>query len=446
MIGLRFFAILLPLCAFAQEQGTRLNPQVQKIVAAISEERITAHLKKLESFGTRHINSAKDHPTKGIGSAQRWLHQTFSSLSPRLEVQYELFEAKRGGRVEEDVELANVIATLPGTRYRDRYLIVCAHYDTIVMKGRRQNMDGEGSSPEDNQELAPGVNDNGSGVAAILELARVLSQYEFEKTIVFIAFAAEEVGLLGSRDYAKRAKDQHHLIEAVLNNDIIGNDEAGNGRAASNVVRVFSDGPEDSKSRSVARYVKEIAERYVPSMHANLVFRADRFGRGGDHTPFHQAGFGAVRFTTASENYSHQHSITDTFENVSVPYNTRVARMNAAVLATLANAPVCPEVERDSTTSGRTRKVAMIGRGTSGYDAALRWNQPGNDDDIAGYSILIRSTTSPIWERELFIGNVTEYTVPDLSIDDIVIGIRAIDKHGNPSLVSAFATPPRVFE
>ena len=179
-----------------------------------------------------------------------------------------------------------------------------------------------------------------------MELARVMSQYEFDKTIVFIAFTAEEIGLNGSANYAKKAKEKNLQIEAVLNNDIIGSDISGDGRSANNRLRVFSEGPEDSPSRALARYTKEIAERYLPSMTVDLVFRRDRFGRGGDHTSFVREGFAAVRLTTPSENYANQHSATDTFANASVPYTTRVARMNGAVLASLALAPKPPLVSR----------------------------------------------------------------------------------------------------
>jgi hypothetical protein len=413
---------------YAQAPHMRLNPVVEEIVAEISEDRIAAHLKKLESFGTRHIASEKDDAKRGIGAAQRWLHQEFSSYSPRLEVHYDSFVAKKAARVPEDFELANVVALLPGKLHRDRYVIVSAHYDTIVM---------DGSTPGE-QEFAPGVNDDGSGVAAVLELARVMSKREFDKSILFIAFSAEEVGLLGSRDYAKRARARKEQIEAVLNNDIIGNDRAGNGHSASGVVRLFSDGPEDSGSRSLARYVKEVAERYVPSMKVDLVFRADRFSRGGDHTPFHREGFAGVRFTTASENYAHQHTITDTFENVSVPYNTRVARMNAAVLASLALAPAPPSVTTERTEGERRTRSARIGRGPSRYDAALQWSQPEGDSDIAGYIVTVRSTTSALWEKEIWVGDTQSYTMPDVSIDDKVFGVRAVDKDGNCSLISAY--------
>jgi hypothetical protein len=290
---------------------------------------------------------------------------------------------------------------------------------------------------------------------------------------VFIAFAAEEIGLNGSKNYADEAKEKKMTIEAMLNNDIIGTDVSGNGASANGHVRVFAEGPEDSTSRAIARYAKEIAERYVPSMTVDLVFRRDRFSRGGDHTSFVRDGFGAIRLTTPSENYANQHTATDTFANASPPYATRVAKVNAAVLASLALAPKPPVVQappgagrgaRGAQGQGQgggtaaaaptptpeeqaARRAAManrpgLSRGKSGYDAALRWANPNPEADLAGYAIVIRDTTSPVWQREIYVGKVTEYTLPDFSIDDVVIGVKAIDKDGNQSLVSSYDQAP----
>jgi len=455
----------------AQQPASRLNPTIQRIVDGVSEQRIAATLRKLESFGTRFVLSGQDHPTRGIGAAQRWIEGEFKGYSPRLQVSLHAFDVKKGPRVARDVQVNNVVAMLPGTVHKDRYIIVSAHYDTIVLVAKSKPtleqriatavkdgmLEAEARAmlsltPEDEVRpdvdpvkmaepdfKAPGVNDDGSGVAAVMELARVMSGYEFDKSILFVTFAGEEIGMVGSGAYAKEAKEKKQLIEAVLNNDIIGNEVAGNGRSASSVVRLFSAGPEDSLPRAVAAYAKEVGERYVPSMKVDLVLRQDRFARGGDHTPFANNGFGAVRFTTASEDYSHQHTVTDTFEHVSVPYNTRVARVNAAVLASLANAPVAPQTNW-TVASGKDAgaRRGLLGRGKSGYDAALRW-LPSPDVDVVGYEVMIRSTTNPLWERAIFVGNVKEYALKDFSIDDVVIGIRAVDKDGNASLVSSYA-------
>jgi hypothetical protein len=300
-----------------------------------------------------------------------------------------------------------------------------------------------------------------------MELARIMSQYEYDKSIVFIAFAAEEIGLNGSKNYADEAKAKNMVIEAMLNNDIIGSDVSGNGASANNRVRLFSEGPEDSPSRAVARYAKETAERYFPSMTVDMIFRRDRFSRGGDHTSFVQDGFAAVRFTTPSENYANQHTATDTFANASPSYAARVTKVNAAVLASLALAPKPPVVTAPRGQGGgrggrggappagataapaltpeeqQQRRTAAanrpgLSRGKSGYDAALRWANPNPEPDLAGYAVVIRDTTSPVWQREIYVGNVTEYTIPDFSIDDVVIGVKAIDKDGNQSLVSVY--------
>jgi hypothetical protein len=441
----RLLALLITGAAFAQVPPPRLQPEIEKMVASISAERITASLRKLEGFGTRHAESPDDHPTRGIGAARRWIFDQFRTASPRLEVSYDSFDQFKTGLLTRDTQLHNVVAVLPGTINKDRYILVTAHYDSMALVRKA------GAAPDDDSAtdweataatpLAPGVNDDGSGTAAVLELARVLSRHEFEKTLVFIAFTAEEQGLLGSKHYAAQAKQRGLSIEAVLNNDMIGSDLAGNGRRAGVSLRVFSEGPEDSPSRSLARYVKQIAERYVPSMRADLIFRQDRFTRGGDHMPFNTEGYPAVRLTTPAENYAHQHSPTDTFAYVSVPYLTRVVRMNAAVAASLALAPKGPDVMLGY----GSRAAPNLSRGKSQYDAALRWNQPDPEPDLAGYAIMLRSTRSPLWEREIYVGNVLEYTIPNLSVDEVIIGVKAIDKQGNQSPVSAYVVSPGLF-
>jgi hypothetical protein len=468
-------AVLFASRLFPQQPESGLNPTITKIVDAISEERIAATLKKLEGFGTRYVLSPGDDPVHGIGAAKRWIHDELKSYSPRLEISYQDFTIKKGGRrgqIIRDAEVSNVIAVLPGTTEKDRYVLITAHYDSLAMvrkpyTGEEQRiaesvrqgveesearrfwktvpaerdlgpLDFEATAA---QNVAPGVTDDGSGTAAVIELARVMSGYQFDKTIVFIAFAGEEVGLSGSQVYAAQAKKDGMKIEAVLNNDIVGSDVSGNGRSSTNVLRVFSSSPDDSTPRELARYTKLIAERYVPSMQVQLVFRGDRFLRGGDHRPFVEQGFAAVRLTTASENYDNQHTTTDTFANTSVPYATRVAKMNASVLASLALAPAPPELNW-TWTSGPNKggHEPMLTRGKSGYDAVLYW-LPNTEPDLAGYAVTVRSTTSPFWEREIWVGNVTRYSMPDVSIDDIVIGVKAVDREGNQSVVSCYAEP-----
>jgi Zn-dependent M28 family amino/carboxypeptidase len=377
------------------------------------------------------------------------------------------------GAVLRDVDLANVVAVLPGSTNPQQQILVTAHYDTVNLHRRPVPSDDERARelverrrvdeaearrmvelfPRDAvlgrldeeataaAELAPGVSDDGSGVAALLELARVMSGHRFDKTIVFVAFSAEEVALEGSKYYAARAEEEGVSIEAVLNNDIIGTVVAGNGRAVADTVRVFGDGPEDSPSRALVRYTKLIGERYVPGMRVHMVFRRDRFGRGGDHTSFLTRGLAAVRLTSVAENYEQQHNGADTFENVSVAYATRVARINAAVVASLALAPSPPVVNYTIASGvGKGDRMPLLSRGRSGYAASLRWTPPAAAD-IAGYTVLMRDTTAPDWERALPVGKVTSHTIDDLSIDDVVIGVKAIDLDGHESMVAAYLEP-----
>jgi hypothetical protein len=464
----------------AQAPLTRLNPAIKQIVDQVSEERISATMKRLGEFGTRYVGSEQDSDTRGIGAAQRWIEAQFKSYSPKLQVSLDKFTVKKSQRLPKDVDLVNIVAVLPGTTDKDRYVIIGGHYDSIASRRGPGTPNTSDDGPRTAAELepnAPGVADDASGTSAVMELARVMSQYDFDKSIVFIAFAAEEIGLNGSKNYADEALAKHMVIEAMLNNDIIGSDVAGNGSSVTNRVRVFSEGPDDSPSRALARYAKETAERYMPSMTVDMIFRRDRFSRGGDHTSFVHDGFAGVRFTTPSENFANQHTATDTFANASPSYTARVAKVNAAVLASLALAPkppvvvaprgqggfggrggrganaadgaaggasagaaaapaLTPEQQQERRTAAANRPG--LSRGKSGYDAALRWANPNPEPDLAGYAVMIRDTTSPIWQREIYVGNVTEYTLPDFSIDDVVIGVKAIDKDGNQSLVSVY--------
>jgi hypothetical protein len=436
---------------------------VRKVVADISEERIAATMKKLESFGTRNTNALPaGDPKKGILAARQWILDEMKSYSPKLKVRFDTYRLKKTGRLIQDTDLVNVVAELPGAVSPDIQVGVSGHYDSMafvrlpgVPIGENPDAPGAAENAAKANEAsakadeAPGVSDDASGVAAVMELARVMSQHTFDKTVVFIAFAGEEQGLFGSSLHAAKAKRDKVKLEALLNNDIVGNDVSGNGVSASHAVRVFSGDPMDSGSRAVARYVKDAAERYVPSMRVDLVFRQDRFGRGGDHTPFHLNGFAAVRFTTPAENLGIQHTEKDNFANASAPYATRVARVNGAALASLALAPKPPDVTRGGpqreSAGGTSVSSANLGRGGSRYDAVMMWKSEGAEPDIAGYAVMIRSTLAPLWEREIFVGDVKEFTLENFSIDDVVIGIKAIDRDGVESLVSAYPDPVRRF-
>ena len=406
---MRFVVLLtLGLAAFAQAPPKSIHPGVRKIVDEVSSERIAATMKKLGEFQTRHL----DMP--GHEAARAWIETELRSYSPRLQVRTDRWTVPKMVRVKTAQEVANLVAVLPGKTEPATQILVTAHYDTIAF-------------PSGQNENAPGVTDNGSGTAEAMELARVLSQHEFDKTLVFAIFDGEEEALYGSTLHSMKAKADKTVIEAMLNNDIIGTDTSGNGYRATHVVNVYSGEPMDSGSRALARYVKEVAERYTPDMRAELVFRADRFGRGGDHTPFHQRGFAAVRFTTPAEQLTFQHTPNDNFENSSPPYTTRVAQINAAAAASLALAPAAP-------------KLATLGRGESHYDADLKWEAVPR---AAGYSVLVRATTAPFWEREFPVGAVTHFILKNVSVDTIVIGVRAWTSDGVESLVSAYAIRER---
>jgi peptidase M28-like protein len=491
-----------------------VNPKIQEMIEKVSETRIHDILAKLESFGTRNTMSNQDDPAQGIGAARTWIYNEFKSYSPRLQVSFDKYRVKKQGqRIFKDVDLWNVVAVLPGTRHPETQIVVSGHYDSLNLGNRRPGTPagpgtdgaaaggGAGATAdgafsggfaggatanmtpadfEKNANLpAPGVCDDGSGTANVMELARVMSQYEFEKTLVFVAFAGEEQGLIGSSLFAAKAHKENQVIEAVINSDIIGTDVAGNGRTGNSAVSIYSDETMDSISQQLSRYVKDAGERYLPGFHVNTIFMGDRLGRGGDHTPFQWEGFAAVRVSTPNEIYANQHRATDTLANMSVPYTTKVARLNLAVAASLALAPkppvVMPEPRANQgqnagrgtsadaapapeggraagrgTTPGGTPGAAgggrrpgpMIARG-SGYDAVLRWRTVGGDSDIKGYSIVMRATTAPFWEQEIYVGKVNTFTLKDVSIDDVKLGVKAIGENGGESLVAAYVYPPR---
>ncbi len=287
--------------------------------------------------------------------------------------------------------------------------------------------------PVDNP--APGVNDDGSGTALVMELARVFadSGIEFDATLVFIALAGEEQGLIGATRHAEKAVADKLVIDAVLNNDMVGNVQAGDGLQDSVHVRAFSEGPEDSPSRQLARYISRAAARYVPTQQVTLVARYDRFGRGGDHTAFNQKGFTAVRLTEALESFERQHTTADTFEGMNIPYFLRNVRLNAATMASLALAPPAPGVASE-------RGQPTLGRQPSGYDANLKWKASAG---ALSYKVYWREAWTPDWQHELNVGNVTEFVLPSLSIDNYVFGVAAVGADDNESLVSVYVNPPR---
>ncbi len=402
---------------------------LRKVAGAISEENIAKTIKALQSFGTRNTLSEQNSEKFGIGGARRWIFNEFSKIKG-LKVSYDsYFLPKQGRRIVKDTELHNIVAIKEGKSKKERIIIVNAHYDTIsVSKDGKFNY-------EDWNTPAPGANDDASGISALIEIAKVISEFDTEATIHFIAFAGEEQGLVGSTLYAGKMKSLSKDIKAVITMDMISNVLAGNGFLESGRVRVFSDDPNDSPSRELARYVKRISEIIVPSMNVDLIFRADRFGRGGDHTPFVLEGFPGIRFTEARENYSNQHSPQDTIENLSVPYCANVARIVAVSLLSLAMAPKAPEVNDENNNP-------LIGRG-KGYDAHLRWKLDEDMEKISEFKVYIRDTKSPFWERSFSAGKELEFILKDVSIDDWTFGVSAVGKNGFESLISIYIMPPR---
>jgi hypothetical protein len=427
----------------------RRNAQIAKIVSEIDARNIERSVRKLVSFGTRNTLSVQDDPNRGIGAARDWLFSEFQKAAAasegRMTVEKQSFEQPKANRIPAPTMITNVVATLRGTQpdSRDRVYVVSGHYDSMC------------GSSTDGKCDAPGANDDASGTAAVLEMARVMARYKFDATIVFMAVAGEEQGLLGATYFAEEAKKKNTNIDAMFTNDIIGNTLGGNGVRDRRSVRVFSEGvpsnekPEeatvrrgvggenDSSSRQLARFIREVAQTYVPSMKVTMVYRRDRYLRGGDHIPFVERGYAAVRFTETNENYIHQHQNVrqengvqygDLPQFVDFAYIANVARVNAASLAMLALAPARPSNANILTT-----------RLTN--DTDLKWDK-NKEMDVAGYEIVWRETTSPYWTNSRPVGNVTTYTMKGMSKDNYFFGVRAVDRDGNRSPVS-FPFPVR---
>ncbi len=451
----------------------RLDPMILEIVSKISQDHIVEILKKMESFGTRNTLSDPDQPNRGVGAARQWIFDQFKSYSPRLEVSYDTYQVPKGGRITRDLEARNVMAILPGTTDPDRWIIIGGHYDSLNLQVPAEIR----ADPAKTVEIdAPGVTDNASGTACVMECARVLSQYELKATLVFVAFIGEEQGLIGARGLAGRLKEKGQMVQAVLNNDIIGSDESGNGASSNERILVFSEDFNDSPSRQLARYIRLMGQRYYPEFTADLIFRADRFGRGGDHTPFNEQDFAAVRFTTPYEHFGNQHSPADTYSNTSPLLTARVTRLNAAALASMALAPrppattnpPAPRTEQRASTNaaagargaaqqaqaGQRGQGAAASRGRGrgarvglsrgeGYDAVLRWDFPETDANLAGFIVVVRSTTAADWEREIWVGDVREFTMKNTPIDQLVFGVKSVDFSGHESPVVAYGPSAR---
>ncbi|HLO01391.1 MAG TPA: M28 family metallopeptidase [Pyrinomonadaceae bacterium] len=447
--------LLFPISTKAQNARTTnalagiRQQEIARIVWEIDAQNIQRTIRKLVSFGTRNTLSVQNDPNRGIGAARDWLFSEFSKIAEqsdgRMTVQKQTFEQPKAARVPTPTMITNVVATLKGTQSEaaSRTYIVSGHYDSMC------------SSPTDAACDAPGANDDASGTAAVLEMARVMSRQKFDATIIFMAVAGEEQGLLGSTYAAEQAKQQGLDVEAMFTNDIVGSSLGGNGVRDPHTVRVFSEGvpsnekPEeanvrrgvggenDSASRQLARFIKEIGERYVRGMRVMMVYRRDRYLRGGDHIPFLERGFAAVRFTEPNEDYRHQHQNVRSENGVQygdLPqfddfhYIAEVARVNAASLAALALAP------------SRPKNVGLITTRLTN-DTELKWDA-NKEADLAGYEIVWRDTTSPVWTNARAVGNVTSFIVKGMSKDNYFFGVRSVDKQGNKSPIS-FPRPVR---
>jgi hypothetical protein len=403
------------------------DPRVAAAVADVSPERLHQFLSTLVSFETRQTMSVSDRDDWGIRAARESMVETLRGFSDRLQAGLDCYRVAAQGRIPEEVELCNVVAVLPGRS--ERRIYVSGHYDTVAERP-------EGGFDWTRWENpAPGANDDGSGTVLTMEVARVLAQsgLDFDATLVFVGFAGEEQGLVGATLHAQRAVAEGWTIDAVFNNDIIGNTLGGNGIADGRTVRVFSEDPMDSPSRQLARHVRRWGAVYVPGHEVRLIAREDRFGRGGDHTAFNQLGFTAVRFSESRENYGRQHLAQDTLGGVDFEYLAKNTRLNAAAVASLALAPPAPIVIDE-------RAGPMLGRGESGYDAAMRWERSRG---AVGYRVVWRETWAPDWQHEIAVGDVAELTLHDISIDDYVFGVAAVGPGGHESLVSAYVRPPR---
>ena len=419
------------------------NRAIAGIVREIDARNIERSIRQLVSFGTRNTLSEQNDPKRGIGAARDWLYAEFLKAAEasggRMTVEKQSYEQPKAERVPQPTIVTNIVATLKGTQPEstERIYVVSGHYDSMC------------NTPTDAKCDAPGANDDASGTAAVLEMARVMAKYQFDATIVFMAVAGEEQSLLGSTHFAEQAKQKNWNVDAMFTNDIIGNTLGGNGVRDRANVRVFSEGvpsnetpaeattrrsvggENDSASRQLARFIKEVGDSYVPQFNVMLVYRRDRYGRGGDHIPFLERGYPAVRFTEVNEEFRHQHQnvrvengvqFGDLPEFVDFAYIANVARVNAASLAMLAFAPSRP-------------KGVMILSARLSNDTELRW-EANKEPDLAGYEIVWRDTTAAVWTNSKPVGKVTSFTMKGMSKDNYFFGVRAIDNDGNRSPVT----------
>jgi len=415
------------------------DPKMYDIIDAVSSERLEADITALANFGTRHTLSDTVSTTRGIGAARRWIKSEYDKISSVcgncLEVffQKDLVEQGANNRIVKDVWVVNVVAIQRGTKFPNRYIIMSGDIDSRV------------SDPTDYTSDSPGANDNASGMAGAIEAARVLSKYQFENSIIYVGLSGEEQGLFGGKGLAAYAKEQGWEIIGILNNDMIGNITGVDGVVSNRDFRIFSEpvppteterqrnrrrfygGEVDGISRQLARYVHKTTKKYMPEMNPMLIYRLDRFGRGGHHRPFNDAGFAGIRIMESHENYTQQHqdireedgiAYGDVLEHVNFDYAAKLTAVNAINLASLASAPPAPaEVE--------------IG-GIVEPSAKFRWKKA---EGAVGYKIYWRETTSPTWDNSKWVGDVDAYTLDGIVIDNYFFGIASVGADGHESPV-----------
>lgn len=415
---------------------------IHDIVSAVSAERIEADIRTLAGFGTRHTLSDTESETRGIGAARRWIFEEFERISADcggcLEVIYVSDTIDGEARIPWATEVVSVLAIQRGTLDPDRYVMMSGDIDSRV------------TNPLNFEWDSPGANDNASGMAGVIEAARVLSQYDFAGSIIYAGLSGEEQGLFGGQIVAAHALEQGWRIKAVLNNDMIGNIAGIDGVIDNTSARIFSEGTRpletpgearvrrftggevDSPSRNLARYIDRIADQYIPNLDTMLVYRLDRFRRGGHHRPFNDVGIPGVRIMETHEHYDRQHQdlrnedgrhYGDTVEFVDFDFAAKLTSLNAASLALLAGAPPFPA------------NVDIEGAVTP--DTVLRWSAPeeGAAANLAGYRVYWRYTDQPQWQFSRFVGNVTEYTLEDIVIDNYFFGVSSVALDGSESPV-----------
>jgi hypothetical protein len=419
------------------------DPRIHEMVAASSAQRIERDIRQLVAFGTRHTMSDTLSATRGIGAARRWIFAEFQRISAAcggcLDVQY-ISGIEKGsptGRIREDINIVNVVAVLRGTAEPNRYVLLAGDIDSRV------------TDVMNAKDSSPGANDNASGIAALLEAARILSQHKPNASIAFAALSGEEQGLFGGDIVAKHAKANNWRIDAVIDNDMVGNISGIDGvientkarvfapglaadTPASELRRILTNGGElDTPSRQLARYIDKVADRYFPNLDVEIIYRLDRYGRGGHHTSFFNNGFNAaVRLMESHEDYNKQHqdirtergiAYGDVIESVNFPYAASITALDAATLLSLAWAPAAPDSVR---IQGAVRP-----------SPSFRW-VASKSPDVIGYRIYWRKPSEVNWTNSRFVGNVTQFTLPNVIIDNYFFGVAAVGKNGQESLVA----------